>query len=160
MRSGANVNAQAAVGDPIGLTVASIGVDTPLIGAGVLDDGTVAVPPDPAIAGWFTGGPRPGELGPAVIMGHVDSKKSGPGVFWRLRDLAVGADVVVHTTTGDVQFVVTAREQVAKDAFPTERVYGPVPGRALRLITCGGSFNRDIGHYRDNIVVYLVAVDG
>jgi sortase (surface protein transpeptidase) len=156
VRSGANVNQVDAVGEPVGLTIPSIGVDTPLTPVGVLDDGTVAVPPDPSIAGWFTGGPRPGELGPAVIMGHVDSKKSGPGVFWRLGDLDVGDEAVVHTTSGDVRFVVTEREQVAKDSFPADRVYGPVPERALRLITCGGSFDRTIGHYRDNIVVYLV----
>lgn len=79
VRGGANVNTVADVGAPIRVIVASAGIDGPVSAAGVLDDNTVAVPPDPSIAGWFTGGLRPGELGPAVIVGHVDSKKTGPG---------------------------------------------------------------------------------
>lgn len=161
VRSGANVNDTfATVGDPISISVPSIGVDSVMVPVGVLADGTVDVPIDPTIAGWFQPGPRPGERGPAVIMGHVDSRAVGPGVFYRLRDLAVGATVTITTTTGPIDFVVTALEQYPKDEFPTDRVYGPVPVRALRLITCGGSFDRSIRHYRDNIVAYLVAVDG
>jgi len=146
------------VGDPIRVIVASAGIDGPVSASGVLDDNTVAVPPDPSIAGWFTGGPRPGELGPAVIVGHVDSKKTGPGVFYRLREVQVGDIATVVTTTGIQQFVAVATELVPKNAFPTDRVYGQVPVAALRLITCGGSFDRSIGHYRDNVVVYLVRV--
>lgn len=156
VRDGANVSPDAPVGDPLSISIPSIGVESALVPAGYADDGTVAVPPDPNIAGYFTGGPRPGERGPAVIMGHVDSKKTGPGVFWHLRDLAVGSTVTVQTTTGALQFVVQAVEQYPKNAFPTERVYGPVPEPALRLITCGGSFDRSIGHYRDNIIAFLV----
>ncbi|MEO5899263.1 MAG: class F sortase [Ilumatobacteraceae bacterium] len=156
VRDGANVNAVADVGDPIRVIVPSAGIDGPVSAAGVLADNTVAVPPDPAIAGWFTGGPRPGELGPAVIVGHVDSKKSGPGVFYRLRDVKVGDIATIVTTTGSQQFVAVATERVPKNAFPTARVYGQVPTAALRLITCGGSFDSSIGHYRDNVVVYLV----
>ncbi len=155
VRSGATVSPDAPVGDPLSISIPSIGVESALVPAGVLDDGTVAVPPDPNIAGYFTGGPRPGERGPAVIMGHVDSKKSGPGVFWHLVDLAVGAPVTVQTTTGAEDFVVLSVEQYPKNEFPTERVYGPVPQPALRLITCGGSFDRSIRHYRDNIIAFL-----
>ena len=157
-RSGADISPDEPVGDPLSISIPSIGVESSLVAAGVLEDGTVAVPPDPNIAGWFTGGPRPGERGPAVIMGHVDSKKSGPGVFWRLVDLDIGALVTVETTTGPQQFVVQSVEQYPKDQFPTERVYGPLPQPALRLITCGGSFDRAIGHYRDNIIAFLVPV--
>lgn len=160
VRSGASVNAVGDVGDPVRVIVPSAGIDGPVSPAGVMDDDTVAVPPDPLIAGWFTGGPRPGELGPAVIVGHVDSKKSGPGVFYRLREAKVGDTATVITTTGSQEFVVVATELVAKDEFPTARVYGQVPIAALRLITCGGSFDRSIGHYRSNVVVYLVKVGG
>jgi hypothetical protein len=160
VRGGANVNAAADVGDPVRIVVPAAGIDGPVSAAGVLDDNTVAVPPDPSIAGWFTGGPRPGELGPAVIVGHVDSKQAGPGVFYRLRDVKVGDTATVVTTTGTQQFVAVATERVPKDEFPTSRVYGQVPIAALRLITCGGSFDRSIGHYRDNVVVYLVKVPG
>ncbi len=156
LKSGANVNADADVGDPISISIPSIGVESVLVPTGVLADGTMAVPADPKIAGWFTGGPRPGEKGPAVIMGHVDQKISGPGVFWHLRDLQIGAEVVIHTATSDITFVAVERDLILKDQFPTEQVYGPVPTPALRLITCGGSFDRSIGHYRSNVVVYLV----
>jgi sortase (surface protein transpeptidase) len=156
VRSGANVSPDAPVGDPLSISIPSIGVESTLVPTGVLQDGTVAVPPDANIAGYFTGGPRPGQRGPAVIMGHVDSQKSGPGVFWHLVDLAAGAAVTVKTTTGPQQFVVQSVEQYPKNEFPTERVYGSVPEAALRLITCGGSFDRSIGHYRDNVIAFLV----
>ena len=155
-RSGTNISPDAAIGDPLSISIPAIGVSSALVPAGTLDDGTVAVPPDPSIAGWFTGGPRPGERGPAVIMGHVNSKKFGPGVFYRLREIPVGSVVTVGTTGGPEQFIVQSVEQYPKNQFPTEAVYGPVPLPALRLITCGGSFDSSIGHYRDNIVVFLV----
>ena len=89
-------------------------------------------------------------------MGHVNSKQFGPGVFYRLREIPVGSVVTVGTTGGPERFIVQSVEQYPKNQFPTEAVYGPVPLPALRLITCGGSFDSSIGHYRDNIVVFLV----
>lgn len=156
-RSGANVNGRDPAGEPLSISIPAIRLESALTPSGTLADGTIAVPPDPTVAGWFTGGPRPGDPGPAVIMGHVDSKQ-GIGVFWYLRELVIGDVATVRTTTGDVSFVVTAMEQISKEEFPTERVYGPVPGAALRLITCGGTFDRASGHYRDNLVVYLSQV--
>jgi hypothetical protein len=156
VRSGADVSPDSGVGDPLSISIDSISVESELVPAGLLEDGTVDVPADPFIAGWFTGGPRPGDRGPAVIMGHVDSKKSGPGVFWHLVDLAVGAVVTIETTTGTVVFVVDHVDRFPKDEFPTEAVYGPTPRPTLRLITCGGTFDRSIGHYRDNVVAFLV----
>jgi sortase (surface protein transpeptidase) len=158
VRSGADVSADQPVGEPLTISIPAIGVFSELLPIGVLADGTVAVPVDPFVAGWFTGGPRPGERGPAVIVGHVDSKKSGPGVFWDLVRLPVGSIVTITTTTGTNDFVVDAVERFPKDRFPTERIYGPVPRPALRLVTCGGSFDRSIGHYRDNVVAFLSAV--
>jgi hypothetical protein len=155
-RSGTNISSDAAIGDPLSISIPAIGVSSALVPSGTLDDGTVAVPPDPSIAGWFTGGPKPGERGPAVIMGHVNSKKFGPGVFYRLREIPIGSVVTVGTTGDPQQFIVQSVEQYPKNQFPTEAVYGPVPQPALRLITCGGSFDSSIGHYRDNIVVFLV----
>ena len=121
VRPGANVSLDTVVGDPLSISIPSIGVESVLVPAGVLDDGTVAVPKDPSIAGWFTGGPRPGERGPAVIMGHVDSKR-GPGVFWRLVDLEVGALVTVETTSTPQQFVLASLDRYPKNEFPTELV--------------------------------------
>lgn len=155
VRSGAGPESSP-VGDPVAIVIPSIGVDDALVPTGTLPDGTVAVPDDADVPGWYTGGPRPGEPGPSVIMGHVDSARTGPGVFFRLRDIEIGATVTVITTTGAVHFSVRSVERYPKDAFPTERVYGSVPEPALRLITCGGSFDDAVGHYRDNIVVMLV----
>lgn len=154
VRSGANVNADETVGEPVSVAIPSIDVRSDLVQLGLEADGSAEVPEDPQLAGWFTGGPRPGDAGPAVIAGHVDTK-SGPAVFARLDELVPGDEVEVTTSTGTVRFVADRTEQVPKDDFPTDRVYGPAPGDQLRLITCGGSFDGSIGHYRDNVVVYL-----
>ena len=139
---------------PVRLQVPAAGIDVPLIDLGVAADGTLEVPADYQQVGWFDGGPPPGDVGPAVVAGHVDSR-SGPAPFFRLRDLAAGDEVRVTRADGTVVlFHVDGVEQYAKDAFPTATVYGPVPGPALRLVTCGGSFDRSSGHYRDNVVVY------
>lgn len=116
--------------------------------------GSLQVPADPAKPGWLDQGPAPGRQGPAIIAGHVDSK-SGPAVFYRLRELKPGAEIIVRLGDGrEVTFRVDDVRRYAKSAFPTADVYGPVPGPVLRLITCGGVFDRKVGHYRDNIVVY------
>ncbi len=155
--SGRNVNDVPSVGEPKAVEIPSIGVRSDLLRLGKASDGTAQVPADPQRAGWFSGGARPGDEGPAVILGHIDSR-TGPAVFFRLHELARGAQVTVDTAQGGrVAFTVDRVEQVAKDAFPTGEVYGPAFGRQLRLITCGGSFDRAKGHYRDNVIVFLTA---
>jgi hypothetical protein len=145
--------------DPHRIVIPSIGVDADVIDLGLQPDGTMEVPTDFAQTGWFTPGPRPGRVGPAVIAGHVDSR-DGPAVFVDLADLEVGAHIEVHDDDGQVAtFAVREQEQVAKDEFPTDRVYGGTPGSELRLITCGGIFDRSIGHYDDNIIVYAERID-
>jgi hypothetical protein len=140
---------------PVGLSIPAIGVDEPtLVPLGRNPDGTMQVPDDFARAGWFTGGPSPGAPGPAVIAGHVDSR-AGPAVFFRLRELTAGDVVTVRLSDGRrARFVVDGVSLYSKDDFPTEAVFGPVPGVALRLITCGGSFDRVARSYRSNVVVY------
>lgn len=116
-------------------------------------DGSMEVPPGGFPAGWYTGGPTPGELGPAVIAGHVDLK--GPGVFYRLRTMKPGDRVTVTRADGSKPvFRVTRVAQFEKDQFPTQQVYGNISHAGLRLITCGGSFNTRTGHYEDNLVVF------
>ena len=128
-------------------------VQTRLVRLGLNPDGTMQVPGDDDLAGWFTGGAVPGQDGPAVISGHVDSK-TGPAVFYRLRDLRPGDTVRVQRAAGDwLAFEVTGTARYAKAAFPTEAVFGPVTGPVLRLITCGGDFDRASGHHLDNLVV-------
>ncbi|HEX8498190.1 MAG TPA: class F sortase, partial [Actinomycetales bacterium] len=139
---------------PVDVRIPQIGVDSPLVRLGASAQGEMQVPTDFDRAGWFTGGAAPGERGPAVLAGHVDSR-TGPAVFYRLAELRAGDRIEVEQRDGDVvRFTVSRVERYAKAAFPTARVYGPVPGPVLRLITCGGVFDRATGHYRDNVVVY------
>jgi sortase (surface protein transpeptidase) len=139
---------------PVNLSIPAIGVDTPLTRLGVNPDGTLEVPMDFSVAGWFSRGPRPGEQGAAVIAGHVDSR-AGPAVFFRLGELHPGSVVRVATRRGEeVLFRVYAVREYRKTAFPTSLVYGPTPRPELRLITCGGAFDHETGHYLDNIVVF------
>jgi sortase (surface protein transpeptidase) len=138
---------------PVRVEIPSIGVSSRLVRLGLEADGTMEVPRDYGLAGWFTGGAMPGQDGPAVISGHVDSR-SGPAVFYRLRDLRRGDTVRVRRADGAwLAFEVTATASYAKAAFPTDAVFGPVTGPVLRLITCGGAFDRASGHYLDNLVV-------
>jgi sortase (surface protein transpeptidase) len=138
---------------PVRVEIPAIGVSSRLVRLGLNADGTMEVPRDYDLAGWFTGGAMPGQDGPAVISGHVDSK-SGPAVFFRLRDLRRGDTIRVQRAAGDwLAFEVTGTARYAKAEFPTEAVFGPVTGPVLRVITCGGDFDRSSGHYLDNVVV-------
>ena len=149
------VRAQAAI--PVRIQIPSIGVDAPVIKLGLNGDGTLEVPTTFSDTGWWSGGARPGDPGPAVIVGHVDSH-DGPAVFWRVRELVKGADVTVIGADGRrARFSVQGSEQIPKDAFPTERVYGATPGPTLRLVTCSGTFDQSSGHYVDNTIVYAAA---
>jgi sortase (surface protein transpeptidase) len=144
---------------PVRVEIPSIGVSSRLVRLGLNADGTMEVPRDYGRAGWFTGGAMPGQDGPAVISGHVDSK-SGPAVFYRLRELRPGDTIRVRRADGRwLAFEVTGSARYAKAAFPTDAVFGPVTGPVLRLITCGGAFDRSSGHYLDNVVVTARPVD-
>lgn len=139
---------------PWGVWIPSLGVAASLAPLGLDDAGALEVPDHPDVAGWYAGGPRPGEVGPTVVAGHVDSR-TGPAVFSRLSELRQGD--VAHLVYRD-GFVVTYRVGAVhrhdKDDFPTGRVYGDTDAPTLRLITCGGSFDRRAGSYRDNVIVY------
>lgn len=138
---------------PVRLQIAAIGVDSALMSLGLQEDGAMQVPPSGFPAGWYTGAPTPGEMGPAIIAGHVDMK--GPGVFYALHKLRPGDQVTVTRKDGSRPvFRVTRLQQFPKAQFPTEAVYGNIDHAGLRLITCGGVFNRQTGHYEDNIVAF------
>ena len=146
------------VAAPVTLTIPLIGVKTQLITLGLAAGGALQVPSSTSVAGWYTGSPRPGAVGSAVIVGHIDSL-TGPGVFYRLDELRAGDDVYVKRADGTTaEFRVTAVRSYLKDQFPTEAVYGPTPDAELRLITCGGAFDPAAGHYLSNIVVYATQV--
>lgn len=143
-----------AAGTPVRVTLASIGVDTPLEPLGLQADGTLEVPATGFPAGWYTGGPVPGAVGPAVLAGHVDWAGE-PGVFSRLALTAVGDVVTVTDAAGRVStFRVSAVGHYPKTAFPTAAVYGDVDHAALRLVTCGGDFDPQARSYVDDVVVF------
>ncbi|MEV6348249.1 class F sortase [Actinoplanes sp. NPDC051851] len=147
--------------EPVGLDIAGIGVHTAVTPIGLRDDGTLDVPElrSDAPAAWYQGSPAPGEDGASVIVGHVDTASDGPAVFYRLRELVPGDTVAVRRADGStVHFAVTRVASYPKARFPTAEVYAATASPEIRLITCGGAFDRAAGHYRSNIVVYASAV--
>jgi sortase (surface protein transpeptidase) len=145
------------VAPPVRLVIPSIRVDAPVIRLGLDAKGALEVPKRFDVTGWWTGGSRPGEPGPAVIAGHVDSK-TGAAVFYELPRLRKGDVVFVKRQDGSrARFVVQGSATYSKDRFPTARVYGATRRPTLRLITCSGEFDRSTGHYLDNTVVYATS---
>ncbi len=139
---------------PVRIRIPAIDVDSDLMALGLRGDGSLEVPPQGFPAGWYTGGPTPGELGPAIIAGHVDWAGS-PGVFFSLRELTPEEEIFVAREDGSTAlFRVQSIQQFPKDAFPTEAVYADIDHGGLRLITCGGAFDRQSRSYSDNIVVF------
>lgn len=142
---------------PTRLRIPAIGVNSSLMELGLQTDGSLEVPPHAVPAGWFTGSPTPGELGPAIIAGHARWNDT-PGVFEHLTDLQVDDVVDIARQDGSTAvFRVTRIEHFAKSAFPTEAIYGNIPRAGLRLITCGG-LDPDTNNYEENIVVFAVLV--
>jgi LPXTG-site transpeptidase (sortase) family protein len=148
---------------PTQLEVPAIGVSTDLLQLGQNADGTVQVPPlaRDSKAGWYRYSPTPGELGPAVLLGHVDSAEYGAGVFFRLGALKPGDTLSVTRADDTVAaFRVTRVASFPKDRFPTLDVYGNTDDAELRLITCGGAFDSSTRSYENNIVVYAALTGG
>ena len=146
---------------PVRLSIPAIGVATDLLQLGLNPDRTVQVPPlgRHSEAGWYRYSPAPGQLGPSVILGHVDSAEYGPAVFFRLGALRPGD--VANVTRADHTVAVFRVDRVvsyAKSRFPTLEVYGNTRTAALRLITCGGKFDFSTRNYESNIVVYASLV--
>ncbi|HEU5267797.1 MAG TPA: class F sortase, partial [Jatrophihabitans sp.] len=138
---------------PARLTIPAIGVRSGLQPLGLLKDGSLQSPTKWGEAGWYAKGIVPGQVGPAVIAGHVDST-SGPAVFYRLRQLRPGAQVVITQRDGrSLTFVVDQISVYRKSSFPTAAVYGPTPNPQLRLVTCTGDFDAAKRSYVDNLVV-------
>ncbi|MCA9361504.1 class F sortase [Candidatus Kaiserbacteria bacterium] len=121
---------------------------------GLNEDKTVEVPDSYTEVGWYKYGPTPGERGPAVILGHVDSYQ-GPAVFWSLGQLDVGDEILVDREDGTTaQFEVTKLERVAQSEFPTISVYGDIDHAGLRLITCTGIYDHGVERYSHNLIVF------
>jgi LPXTG-site transpeptidase (sortase) family protein len=145
---------------PTRVSIPRLGVSESLIRLGLNKDRTMQVPQDPAKPGWYTGAPVPGELGPAVIAGHV-TWDGAPAVFFKVGSLKAGDTVEVDRKDGSTAvFAVTRTEEFRKDAFPTEEVYGFIDHAGLRLITCGGTYDAKARRYLSNVIVFgeLVSV--
>jgi len=146
---------------PTHLSIPAIGVESDLLQLGLNPDRTVQVPPLDADskAGWFRGSPSPGQLGPSILLGHVDSARYGPGVFFKLGALRKGDTVTVRRSDHRVAvFRIDAVAKYPKNRFPTLTVYGNTDHAALRLITCGGKFDFSSHNYQDNIVAFASLV--
>jgi sortase (surface protein transpeptidase) len=138
---------------PVRLRIPAIDVNTKLEYLGLKPNKSIDVDFDLSVAGWWQGGPRPGQVGPAVILGHVN--RNGPAVFDRLRSLKRGDEILVDRTDGTTApFVVTHEGTYRKAAFPSDLVYYPTFQPELRLVTCEGPIDGGTGHYRDNLVVF------
>jgi hypothetical protein len=149
----APANAAATPARPVSLSIPSIAVRTRLTRLGLQSDGSVEVPADPDLAGWFQRGPPPGSPGSSVILGHVDST-SGPAVFYRLRELQPGDRLAVALDDGTtVSFRVHSITTYANEDFPAQKVYGRQGRSQLNLVTCGGAYDSSEGGYQSNVVV-------
>jgi LPXTG-site transpeptidase (sortase) family protein len=139
---------------PVSVSIPAIGVQSDLEDLHRGSAGELDPPVDWDSAGWFSDGIVPGEVGPAVIAGHVDSPTSA-AVFFRLDELVAGDEIHVAMSDGTTRtFTVDRSERAAKSAFPTSDVYGTTPTAQLRLITCDGVFDTATGHYTDNLIVF------
>ncbi len=146
---------------PLQLRIPAIGVNSGLKKIGLNRQDQIATPPlvRDSHAYWLTVSPTPGQLGPATIIGHVDSAAYGPGVFFKLGDLRQRDKIYLTRADGTVAlFEVERVVEYSKATFPTRQVYGNIDHAGLRLITCGGTFNQAIGSYESNIVVYAALV--
>lgn len=148
---------------PVSISIPAIGVRAPLMRLGLEPDGQVQVPPlfkDPQKAGWYVDSPTPGQVGPSVILGHIDNVL-GPAVFFRLGALKPGDLIDVSLADGTVAvFKVDGVRQYPKSHFPNRLVYGPTDFAALRVITCGGPFDPATHQYLDSTVVFASLVRG
>jgi hypothetical protein len=143
---------------PVFLDIPTLNVALGLGKLGLNADGTVQVPTNTTTAGWYEYGPTPGQIGSAVILGHVDSYV-GPGIFFDLRELKAGDRIIVRLADhATVRFEVLSVAEFSKTNFPSQRVYGSHGYSALQLVTCGGVFDEATGHYESNIVVFAARV--
>ncbi|GII85455.1 hypothetical protein Ssi03_34450 [Sphaerisporangium siamense] len=141
---------------PKRLIIQKLGINAPIKSVGTDKDGAIETPPinNHNLVGWYRYGPTPGQSGPAVMLGHKDTTTRS-AVFSRLHEMQYGDTIEVTRMDGTVAiFTVGGIEQADKKTFPTNRVYGNADAAELRLITCGGTYNRTTGHYVDNVIVY------
>jgi hypothetical protein len=162
MRDGRVGGRPAAGAVPVRVDLPSLGVSAAIRPVGVDDRGTLQIPADVAVVGWYRYGPRPGDpAGSTVLSGHLDSAEQGRGAFFRLRRLAPGESIVVHGSDGRARrYRVVARQEWPKGKVPLDRLFARTGAPRLTLVTCGGGFREDVGSYLDNVVVTAVPDGG
>lgn len=140
---------------PTHISIPSVGIDADTVPVGLDSNGSIQLPSVLEwLTGWYDKSPTPGEKGPAIIVGHLDSYK-GVSVFWRLRDVKAGDTILINRQDGSVaKFRADSLKQFDRAKFPTGEVYGNIGYAGLRLITCGGAFDASSGDYTQNTVVY------
>ncbi|MFF8377338.1 class F sortase [Streptomyces sp. NPDC015661] len=141
---------------PVRLRIPGIGVDAPFIDLKIGPSGALDPPPadDTNLVGWQASGVSPGEVGTAIIAGHLDTA-TAPAVFARLGELKAGDTFEVSRADGtDAVFRVDSVEEFSKDDFPDQRVYEDTPSALVRLITCAGPYDRTARDYTENLVVF------
>ena len=147
--------------NPSRLIISSIGVDTAVEMVGILHDGNLATPslrPWDDV-GWYAAGPRPGEVGSAVIDGHLDRPGGSPAVFWNLRDLQVGDSVMITDTAwGTERFRVRRLALYHARQVPIQKIFGDESGSYLNLITCAGDWIASEHQTALRLVVYTTVV--
>ncbi|WP_405611176.1 class F sortase [Streptomyces sp. NBC_00076] len=137
------------------LRVPSLKIDAPIIGMRLGPDRQLGTPPldKPKLVGWYQDGPTPGEKGTAIAVGHRDTK-TGPAVFAALAQVDRGSHIEARRADGRTAVYTVDRVKVFdKSKFPDKEVYGPSRRPELRVLTCGGLFNRRTG-YTSNVVVF------
>jgi len=138
---------------PVRIVIPAIGVDASVVSVGLRDNGDIETP-NTGYVGWYSLGPAPGEPGPAVMLAHVDSRKEAD-VFYHLKELNAGDDILVYGASGDpALFVVESVEEELKIDLPRDRIWTYTPEALIRLITCGGEWDRNTRHYLSNVIVY------
>jgi hypothetical protein len=143
---------------PQRVKISTINVDASVVSLNLNLDGTLEVPKKSEVVGWYVGSPAPGSLGPAVLVGHLDSF-NGPAVFQNLHKLKPGDAIEITRQDGSaVTFKVTNSQKYSQDDFPTNEVYGSLDYAGLRLITCAGKYSKITGRYQENLVVYATMV--
>lgn len=154
-----NIEANQQIADPVKVKIPAIGVDALVVHLGLNNDGTLEVPKQDDEVGWYVGSPKPGVVGPAIMVGHLDSAR-GPAVFENLIKLESNDTIEINRADGSIViFQVTDKQIFSQDDFPSEKVYGNLEYSGLRLITCTGTYSRLKGHYSDNLVVYAKLIN-
>lgn len=159
--SGFGSPAPLAASAPTRVTVPSISAESSLVPTGLQENGSLEVPPvsEPMQASWFDQSPTPGEVGPSIVLGHVNGGGQ-PGIFVNLKDVVAGAQVFIDRADGQrAVFEVSRVDTIPKDSFPTDAVYNDTANPQLRLITCGGDYDRSARSYLSNVIVYADFVE-